>query len=387
MAPSSSWKDQPIENLIGDATGYTFLTPTRGQCHAWLDELRKVLAALGYRWMIPMALSLEFERGRYVDIVTHQPDNNYDPIFQYVVVALAINAGALLSLPRRSRPLTSRKSCGKNYKYIFESIALFSSKLLKHCKLSFPRLFQHHNPLELPHPLAGLREFADLHRGYNRDVAVVNPSTAWEEASTALRQPLEPTTARITDWINGVDVAVQKLITARVLPASIDGAVCGNVISKLSHFEDQSAQTMRWITRADNFCTRNEQQPYQWRELFDEVHASLAVDRHSADEGEVVAGKKRQKPNLGGPGSAQVFYTLAQLQSAFFLGQQNVAAGTSTPALGTTPGAPPKGGGGGDKGGRKLLCPSCKINHPLGLKSCPDYETKTKQLMEAKSQE
>ena len=156
------------------------------------------------------------------------------------------------SLPRRSNPLASRRACARNYEYIVESVASFSSKLSKHCKGAFPRLFQHHNPLEHPHPLAGLREFADLHRGYDRDVAVVNPSTAWEEVFTSLRQPMEPNLVRITDWVNAIDVTVQRLVTARVIPASIDGAVCGNVISKLSQFEDQSAFTTRWITRADN---------------------------------------------------------------------------------------------------------------------------------------
>ena len=199
-----------------------------------------------------MSLALEFERGQYVDIIQHQQDNNYHPIFQYVVVSLAITAGALQSLPRRDRPLVSRQSCSRNYEYIIESVASFSSKLSKHCKGAFPRLFQHHNPLEHPHPLAGLREFADLHRGYDRDVAIINPSTAWEEVFTALRHPLEPTLVGITDWVNSIDVAVQRLVTARVIPASIDGAVCGNVISKLSQFEDTSAFTTRWITRADN---------------------------------------------------------------------------------------------------------------------------------------
>ena len=164
MPPSGSWKDHSIENLRGDSTGdSTFLTPTRGQYHSWLYELRKVLAALGLRWLIPMALALEFERGQYVDIIQHQQDNNDNPIFQFVVVSPAINAGALQSLPRRDRPLVSRQSCSRNYEYIVESVASFSSKLSKHCKGAFPRLFQHHNPLEHPHPLAGLREFADLH--------------------------------------------------------------------------------------------------------------------------------------------------------------------------------------------------------------------------------
>ena len=67
MAPA--WKDHSIEKLMGDATGDTFLTPTRGQYNSWLDELRKVLAAIGLKWIIPMALSLEFERGQYSQLI------------------------------------------------------------------------------------------------------------------------------------------------------------------------------------------------------------------------------------------------------------------------------------------------------------------------------
>eukprot|EP00961_Rhodomonas_salina_P198522 2677874-Rhodomonas_salina.1 len=84
-----SYKDHPIPELKGEprATGddTTFLRPTKAVYEKWMTSVRKVLGALGIYWIIPMALALEFERGRYHELVDGMPDDNDDPIFQYIV--------------------------------------------------------------------------------------------------------------------------------------------------------------------------------------------------------------------------------------------------------------------------------------------------------------
>eukprot|EP00961_Rhodomonas_salina_P027711 374295-Rhodomonas_salina.1 len=97
MAPS--YKDHPIPKLKGDPTGHddeTFLRPTKAMYDKWLTTVCKVLGALGLFWIIPMALALEFECGQYCSgpLIDDVRDNCNDLVFQYIVVALAISAGA-----------------------------------------------------------------------------------------------------------------------------------------------------------------------------------------------------------------------------------------------------------------------------------------------------
>eukprot|EP00961_Rhodomonas_salina_P140551 1891223-Rhodomonas_salina.1 len=62
-----------------------------------------------------MALSLEFRLGKYLPLVDGAVDDGNDPIFQYIVVALAIEHGGRQSLPEREDPLLDAERCAKNY--------------------------------------------------------------------------------------------------------------------------------------------------------------------------------------------------------------------------------------------------------------------------------
>ena len=151
----STWKGHPIDDLRGDATGdyETFLPPTKQQFNLWFTSLQKVLGALGLLWIIPLALDLDFERGTYPPLLPNTPDDTDDPIFQYVVVALVITAGALQSLPKPRNPLVSPSNCAKNYQYIINSIAGFSAKMNTKCSKAFPTLFTNQEATTKPHPL------------------------------------------------------------------------------------------------------------------------------------------------------------------------------------------------------------------------------------------
>eukprot|EP00961_Rhodomonas_salina_P202613 2733147-Rhodomonas_salina.1 len=177
---------------------------------------------------------MEFVNCNYNPFVPGQEDNPDNQAFQWIVIALAIDAGALQALPKIDNPLENACHCSKNFRYILEAVAGFSSQLNSKCSVAFPQLFRHEDPNETPHCLSGLREFVSLHCIFQRDDAVgENASTAWEMAFACLRSPVEATNASITAWMNNMDSAIQKLNTARVDPQAIDGTICGNVISKL----------------------------------------------------------------------------------------------------------------------------------------------------------
>eukprot|EP00961_Rhodomonas_salina_P113750 1529881-Rhodomonas_salina.1 len=81
-----------------------------------------------------MALELEFRDGNWIPLVDKKhPDDPSDLVFQCVVVAPAIAAGALDSIPKRDEPLEDHLHCSKNYSYIVNSIASFSSQLSTRC--------------------------------------------------------------------------------------------------------------------------------------------------------------------------------------------------------------------------------------------------------------
>eukprot|EP00961_Rhodomonas_salina_P041437 557849-Rhodomonas_salina.1 len=162
------------------------------------------------------------------------PDDNYDPIFQYIVVATAIQHGVLQSLPEPTDALVNELFCKTNYNFIIRSIAGFSAQLSSKCYAVFPNIFAHQDALAVPHPLAGLREMADLHRKYQHYGAAINASSAWKENFAALGRSLTPETTAISDWINLVEKSVQGLNLARVPIEAVNGAVCGNVIDKLA---------------------------------------------------------------------------------------------------------------------------------------------------------
>eukprot|EP00961_Rhodomonas_salina_P149576 2013537-Rhodomonas_salina.1 len=151
-----------------------------------MTSVRKVLGALGIYWMIPMALALEFELGKYSELVDCMPDDNDDPIFQYILVATAVQHGALQSLPEATDVLVNEVFCKTNYNFIIRSIAGFSAQLSSKCYAAFPNIFAHQDSLAVPHPLAGLGEMADIHCNYQCYGAAINASSAWKENFAAL---------------------------------------------------------------------------------------------------------------------------------------------------------------------------------------------------------
>eukprot|EP00961_Rhodomonas_salina_P134881 1814247-Rhodomonas_salina.1 len=58
-----------------------------------------------------MALSLEFRLGKYLPLVNGAVDDGDDPVFQYIVVALAIEHGGRQSLPECDNPLLDADHC------------------------------------------------------------------------------------------------------------------------------------------------------------------------------------------------------------------------------------------------------------------------------------
>eukprot|EP00961_Rhodomonas_salina_P118157 1590257-Rhodomonas_salina.1 len=238
----------------------------------WLTTVHKVLGA-------PMALALEFERGQYCPLIDDVRDDGDDPVFQYIVVALAITAGAQQSLPELQNALLDVDNCLKNYHYVIQSVAGFSAQLMSKCASSFPNIFGHQEALTAPHPLDGLRELADIHCNFQQEGAAVNASTAWQDNFAVMQRDLEPETPSIMDWINAIEKTVQGLCLAHVSQEAINGAVCGNVIDCLTSFDDASNPTAAlWLTRGDTLRTRNDNVVFDWSELFDTLHSYLTAD-------------------------------------------------------------------------------------------------------------
>eukprot|EP00961_Rhodomonas_salina_P022361 300756-Rhodomonas_salina.1 len=162
------------------------------------------------------------------------------------------------------------------------------------------------------HPLDGLRELADIHSNFQREGAAVNASTAWQDNFLVMQRDIEPETQSIMDWINVIEKTVQGLLLARVSQEAINGAVCGNVIDLLTSFDDASNPTAAlWLTRADTLCTCN-----------DNMGECTSTEPP-------VSGRKRKAGAVKTGNTAAVYYTLANLVQAFFMGQQ--ASGCSPP--------------------------------------------------------
>eukprot|EP00961_Rhodomonas_salina_P206423 2786610-Rhodomonas_salina.2 len=135
-------------------------------------------------------------------------------------------------LPRRRSPLTDVDPCYKNYCYIASVIASFSAQLSSKCRCSFPRVFESIDLQTSPHLLTGLCEFVSMYHQYEHGLNTVKAeSDLWVEAFQALHRPMASEMQAICDWINAIDCTVKDLNLAKVNPHSIDGALCGNVIS------------------------------------------------------------------------------------------------------------------------------------------------------------
>eukprot|EP00961_Rhodomonas_salina_P094097 1266228-Rhodomonas_salina.1 len=151
-----SWSHQHVASYQGSVHGLD-----------WTDTTSKLIGALRIAFLIPMELKLEFEQGIYLPIIQDDiPDDPTDPVFRYVVVACATEAGAMTCLPRRRSLLMDVDHCNKNYRYIASVIASFSAQLSSKCSCSFPRVFESIDLQTSPHPLTGLREFASMYSQY-----------------------------------------------------------------------------------------------------------------------------------------------------------------------------------------------------------------------------
>eukprot|EP00961_Rhodomonas_salina_P094712 1274632-Rhodomonas_salina.1 len=197
-------------------------------------------------------------------------------------------------------------------------------------------LLEHNNSYRnrtAPHPLDGLLELADIHSNFQREGAAVNASTAWQDNFSVMQRDIEPDTQSIMDWINAIEKTVQGLRLARVSQEAINGAVCGNVIDCLTSFHDASNPTAaQWLMRGDTLRTRNENVVFKWSELFDTLHSYLTADACKGERTSTeppVSGRKHKAGAVKAGNNAAVYYTLANLVQAFFMGQQ--ASGCSPP--------------------------------------------------------
>eukprot|EP00961_Rhodomonas_salina_P092975 1251507-Rhodomonas_salina.1 len=213
-----------------------------------------------------------------------------------------------------------------------------------------------------PLPFLGLREFADIHRNYQRDGASINPSSAWQKNFAAIQHQLKQDTHTISEWITGVEKTVQGFALAKVPSNAINGAVCGNVIDLLGSFTNAADPTAaRWLQRMDAMRTRNDISGSAWSELFDAIQSHLAADalkEERTDDATSSNATPRKRKVVESDGAA-VFYTLAQVQAVYLLGQQN----TGGPFKSFTPGQ--LKGGEKEKAQRintdpNATCPKCK---------------------------
>eukprot|EP00961_Rhodomonas_salina_P192077 2591821-Rhodomonas_salina.1 len=77
-----------------------------------------------------MALDLEIEQGKFLLLIhCEEVDDFGDSVFEYVVVAKAITAGAINTLPKSWELLVNAEHCSKNYCYIVNAIAAFLAQL------------------------------------------------------------------------------------------------------------------------------------------------------------------------------------------------------------------------------------------------------------------
>eukprot|EP00961_Rhodomonas_salina_P264288 3572058-Rhodomonas_salina.1 len=133
-------------------------------------------------------------------------------------------------------------------------------------------------------------------------------------------------THTISEWITGIEKTVQGLALAKVQSNAIDCAVCGKVIDSLGSFTNAADPTAAsWLQRADVMQTRNDLRGYAWSELLGTIQSHLAADtlkEERTDDAASWNATPRKRKAVESDGAA-VFYTLAQVQAAYLLGQQN----------------------------------------------------------------
>eukprot|EP00961_Rhodomonas_salina_P190955 2576632-Rhodomonas_salina.1 len=231
------------------------------------------------------------------------------------------------------------------------------------------------------HQLAGLREFADIHLHYQRDGHTINASAAWKKNFAAMHKLLKLQTHLISQWMGDIEKTVQGLALAKVSSEAVNVAVCWNVIDCLGSFDYASDPTAAlWLQQADTMQTRNDACSYVWSELYDLVQSHLAADSLKEEcNNEASTHETLKKRKTVSTDWAQVFFTLAQMQAVYFMGQQqNGGSPKATPCQ-------PKGGGKAPRVNTdpNTTCPKCKIHHQGGLHTCLNYQ-ESKQMIKAK---
>eukprot|EP00961_Rhodomonas_salina_P152934 2058684-Rhodomonas_salina.1 len=261
--------------------------------------------------------------------------------FAGVRARTAIKHGAQQSLPEQSYLLLHAKQCRKNYHYIVQTIVGFSEQISAKCYTAFPHVFSKEDTMAVLHPLAGLREFADIHCQYQCNSTSVNSSSAWKANFEALNEEIQLDTSSISSWINNVEKSLQGLNLAKVQSNAINCAVCGNVIDKLGSFTDASdVVAAHWLSSSNSPRTSNDLRVYAWSELFNVLPSYLSKDVSKEERTASVAlpsGSRKHK--VVQQDGAEAFFTLAQMQQMCAYISHNT--GCTSPGLGN-----PQGGGG-----------------------------------------
>eukprot|EP00961_Rhodomonas_salina_P296062 3936020-Rhodomonas_salina.4 len=138
---AQGYKDHPIPQLKGDVqNGGRMLCPTQEQYEDWWNQTSKSLSVIGHQFIGPMALGLTFEKGAYVPIA---------PVLAAGKTMETILCSSTLGQPgncqqcqnvilKKLDPLIYDDPCSKNYYYLVQAIAGFSSQLYSSCLEAFP---------------------------------------------------------------------------------------------------------------------------------------------------------------------------------------------------------------------------------------------------------
>ena len=172
----SPWKDFGVEKLRGtvipngdENVEKSYMTPSTTGYNKWMVNVKKTLGACGQKWLLTMALKLQFEDGDFLPIVDPDFQDAFNGLeFKYVTVQCVVDAGGEQSLPQTNNPqhnLYHGDHLDVNFKYAIESIATFSAQMSLRCIDCFPHIY---GRLTVEaHPFEGLHEFRLLHLEYH----------------------------------------------------------------------------------------------------------------------------------------------------------------------------------------------------------------------------
>ena len=147
---------------------------------AWCQITKKTLAAMRMPWIPKMAMHLPYSDGNFVPLGGIGCQDDFDnPVFMYIVVDIATDAGATRFLPERDMGLPyDLDKVERNYEFVIDCITAFSAQITPKCRKCFPNIFER-NLNEL-HPLNGLHEWAMLFRAYNEETVIRDPDHGWK---------------------------------------------------------------------------------------------------------------------------------------------------------------------------------------------------------------